>query len=125
MVRGQVPRFTVLDECDCVLDSLISETNWTKHLRRLGYPLLNQWTEQKFVGDDITRSTVPHAWLWPITVADAVASRVDLIVSENEKQHTLDWSMFPSTMRLREIRKHLKQDRRKVRLHVRDISVQH
>ena len=65
MARGGVPRFTVLEETDCVLDSLVSETNWSKKLRSQGYPLLNQWTEQKFVGDDIDRWTVPHEWLWP------------------------------------------------------------
>src|SRR4051794_6688304 len=28
MARGRVPHFSILEETDCVLDSLVSETNW-------------------------------------------------------------------------------------------------
>ena len=77
MARGAVPRFSVLDETDCVLDSLVSETNWTKRLHAQGYTLLNQWTEQKFGGLEIDRRSAPHEWLWPMTASDAIASGVD------------------------------------------------
>ncbi len=118
MVRGGVPRFSVLEETACVLDSLVSETNWSKRLRGKGYPLLNQWTEQKLAGLEIDRRTVPHDWLWPMTAADAVASRVDLIVSEQAQEITPDLSTFPPNTRLREIRDALKAPGRKFRLSV-------
>ena len=118
MARGGVPRFSVLDETDCVLDSLVSETNWSKRLRAQGYPLLNQWTEQKFGGVDIDRRTVPLDWLWPITTQDAIASNVDLIVSEGRHEIAADLSTFPATMRLREIRDLMKSAGRRLRLHV-------
>jgi hypothetical protein len=120
MQRGGVPRFSVLEETACVLDSLVSETNWSKRLRAQGYPLLNQWTEQKFGGVEIDRRTVPHGWLWPMTAADAIASNVDLIVSDGTIEIVADLSAFPQTMRLREIRDMLKPSRRKARLHVKE-----
>ena len=123
MSKGVVPRFTVLEHCACVLDSLVSETNWTKRLRKLGYPLLNQWTEQKFVGVDTTRSTVPHAWLWPITAADALASRIDLIVHDGSQSLVADLTTFPVNMRLREIRDLMKSTGRNARLQVHDLSL--
>lgn len=122
MARGAVPRFSVLDEADCVLDSLVSETNWSKRLRAQGYPLLNQWTEQKFGGLEIDRSTVPHDWLWPMTVADAIASNVDLIVSDGTMQIVADLSTFPPSMRLREIRDTMKAAGRMARLHVNEVG---
>ena len=119
MARGGVPRFSVLEEVSCVLDSLVSETNWSKRLRAQGYPLLNQWTEQKFGGAEIDRRTVPHDWLWPMTAADAMASNIDLVIAEGTKEITPELSAFPPKMRLRDIREALKAPGRKVRLHVR------
>ena len=122
MARGGVPHFSVLDEVSCVLDSLVSETNWSKRLRAQGYPLLNQWTEQKFGGADIDRWTVPHDWLWPMAAADAIASRVDLIVIDAAHEHTADLSSFPPTMRLRDICDLMRSAGRKARLHVREVE---
>jgi hypothetical protein len=121
MVRGGVPRFTVLEETTCVLDSLVSETNWSKRLRNRGYPLLNQWTEQKFGGREIDRRTVPHDWLWPMTAADAIASEVDLIISDEAQDIVADLGAFPSAMRLREIRDLMRSAGRKARLYVREV----
>jgi len=118
MARGGVPRFSILEETSCVLDSLVSETNWSKRLRARGYPLLNQWTEQKFGGVEMDRRTVPHDWLWPMTASDAVASNVDLIISDGTTEIAADLSAFPPSMRLREIREVMKSDGRKARLHV-------
>jgi hypothetical protein len=120
MDRGAVPRFSVLDEASSVLDSLVSETNWSKTLRSQGYQLLNQWTEQKFGGLDIDRRTVPHSWIWPMTAADAIASRVELMISDELQEHSADLSTFPPSMRLREIRDLVKHAGRKVRLVVND-----
>ena len=120
MARGRVPRFSVLDETDCVLDSLVSETNWSKRLRNQGYPLLNQWPEQKFGGIEIDRRTVPHNWLWPMTAEDAIASKVDLIVSENGQEIAADLSTFPPSMRLREVRDLVRSAGRRVRLYIRE-----
>jgi hypothetical protein len=120
MARGGVPRFTVLEETSCVLDSLVSETNWAKRLRVRGYPLLNQWAEQKFAGVEIDRRSVPHDWLWPMTAADAIASNVDLVIVEGVQEFAPDLSTFPASMRLREIRDAVKASGRKVRLYVRD-----
>ena len=118
MARGGVPRFSVLEETNCVLDSLVSETNWSKKLRARGYPLLNQWTEQKFGGVEIDRRTVPHDWLWPMTTSDAIASNVEFIVSDGTMEIAADLSAFPPSMRLREIREMMKSDGRKARLRV-------
>lgn len=119
MARGAVPRFSVLEETSCVLDSLVSETNWSKRLRAKGYPLLNQWAEQKFGGVEIDRRTAPHAWLWPMTAADAIASGVELILSEGAQEIAPDLATFPATMRLRDIRDLVRAPGRKARLNVR------
>lgn len=118
MVRGSVPRFSVLDETTCVLDSLVSETNSAKRLRAQGYPLLNQWTEQKFAGIEIDRRSVPHDWLWPMTTTDAMASAIDLIIVDAGLEHLADLSKFPPSMRLREIRDLMKSAGRRARLYV-------
>ena len=122
MRSGKAPRFSVIEETQTALDSLVSETNWSKLLRRKGYPLLNQWTEQKFVGDDLDRMDVPHAWIWPFTVSDALGSRIDLIALEptDGKSVLVDLSTFPAKTRLREIREHLRQSGRQARLRIRD-----
>lgn len=118
MVRGGVPRFEVLEETACVLDSLVSETNWAKRLRARGYPLLNQWAEQKFAGNEIGRRTVPHSWLWPITAADAISSGIELIIADEGQEIAVDLSTFPANMRLREIRELMRSSGRKARLYV-------
>lgn len=127
MAKGQPPRFTVLDRTASVIDALVSETNWTKRLRAAGYPLLNQWTEQKFGGLDIDRHSVPHDWLWPITASDAIGSRIGLIVRDKTsgEETEIDLGTFPPSMRLREIRARLLETmakgglQRQIRLHVR------
>lgn len=121
MTRGRAPRFTVRDRTGSKLDSLISETNTAKRLLAAGYPLLNQWTEQKFGGLDITRDTVPHDWLWPMTTADALASGVDVIVSDPEtgQEMTVDLTAFPPGTRLQKIKAAMKAGGRRVRLYVR------
>jgi hypothetical protein len=122
MRKGGVPTFTVLDRVPNAIESLVSETNWTKRLRKAGYRLLNQWTEQKFGGDEIDRRTVPHDWLWPLTASDAIGSRIDLIITDpaDGESITADLATFPPNARLREIRDHIKAAGRKVRLTVRD-----
>jgi hypothetical protein len=121
MARGGVPRFSVLETTENALDSLVSETNWTKRLRAAGYRLLNQWTEQKFGGRKIDRHKVPHNWIWPLTAEDAVGSRIDLVVSDLEcpDQMVADLAAFPPNTRLREIRDLLKGKGRQSRIVVR------
>jgi hypothetical protein len=122
MTKGPPPRFSVRERTHSAIDSLVSETNTAKRLLAAGYPLLNQWTEQKFGGLDIDRQSIPHDWLWPITAADAIGSSIELIVRDNAtgQELTVDLEAFPSTVRLREIRASiLKTGGRNVRLHVR------
>jgi hypothetical protein len=121
MCRGGVPKFTVLEHVTTAIDSLISETNWTKKLRAAGYNLLNQWTEQKFGGRDIDRHSVPLEWLWPLTVSDAMGSGIDLIVSEPATglEIVADLQSFPPNTRLRDVRILLKAQERRARLVVR------
>lgn len=80
MARGGVPRFRVLERVGDAIASFVSETNWAKRLTAEGYPLLNKWTEQKFGGLAISRSTVPHQWLWRLAVEDAIEAGLDVIV---------------------------------------------
>jgi len=121
MARGGVPKFSVLETTDNALDSLVSETNWTKRLRAAGHRLLNQWTEQKFGGRVIDRQAVPHNWIWPLTAADAIGSGIDLSVNDLESgdQVVADLKMFPPNTRLREIRDLLKAQKRKSTIVVR------
>lgn len=121
MARGGVPRFTVLDRVPTAIESLVSETNWSKRLRAQGYPLLNQWTEQKFAGTDIDRHTVPHDWLWPLTAADALGSGIDLIISHPETgaETIVDLAGVEPATRLRDLRNNLKPNGWRSRLLVR------
>jgi hypothetical protein len=121
MCRGAVPKFTVLEHATTAIDSLISETNWTKKLRGVGYHLLNQWTEQKFGGRDIDRHSVPHDWLWPLTISDALGSEIDLIVTEPATgvEIVANLGSFPPNTRLRDVRALLKDQGRRARLVVR------
>jgi hypothetical protein len=108
MIKGPPPKFTVRDRTRSKIDSLISETNIAKRLLAAGYPLLNQWTEQKFGGSEIDRSNIPHDWLWPMAIADAIASRIDLIVRDPEtgQEIILELATLPSNTRLREVKAH-------------------
>lgn len=121
MTKGPAPKFTVRDRTRSKIDSLISETNTAKRLLKAGYPLLNQWTEQKFGGSDIDRSNILHDWLWPMTVADAIASEIELIIRDPEtgQEVTLDLVTVPPNTRLREVKAHQRVLGRGVRLHVR------
>lgn len=118
MCSGRAPQFTILEKTATAIDSLISETNWTKRLRAAGYKLLNQWTEQKFGGLEIDRQTVPHDWLWPLTAADAIGSGIDLIVSDGASDLVANLALFPPNTHLREIRDLLKGQNKRARLHV-------
>jgi len=122
MRKGPPPRFSVRERTTTAIDSLISETNTAKRLLAAGYPLLNQWAEQKFGGLEVDRASVPHDWLWPITAADAIGSGIDMIVRDlaTRQEMTLDLSGFPSGTRLREIKATIMASGgRKVRLFVR------
>jgi hypothetical protein len=121
MSQGAPPCFSVRERTHSAVDSLISETNTAKQLLRAGYPLLNQWAEQKFAGLDIDRFTVPFDWLWPMTAADAIGSEIDLILRDREtgEEMVADLSTFPPDTRLREIKALLKDKGLAARLHVR------
>ena len=120
MVRGGVPRFSVRDRVSTAIGSLISETNTAKRLLASGYPLLNQWTEQKFGGLAIDRYGIPHDWLWPLTAADALGSGIELIVQEivTGRDLAIDLTTFPPNVRLREIKTLVAGEGRRLRLHV-------
>jgi hypothetical protein len=53
-----------------------------------------------------------------MTASDAIASDVDLIISNGTMEIEADLSAFPASMRLREIRDMMKLHGRKARLHV-------
>lgn len=122
MCKGMPPRFSVRERAHTAINSLISETNTAKHLLAAGYPLLNQWTEQKFGGMDITRESIPHDWLWPITVSDAIGSAIEVIVRDRAtgQELSLDLAQFQPKTRLREIKAQvMASGGRQVRLYVR------
>jgi len=121
MTNGFAPRFTVRDRVTTAIDSLISETNTAKRLIALGYPLLNQWTEQKFAGLEIDRHSVPHTWLWAMTAADAIGSNIELIISEKVtgRQLSANLADFPPNTRLREIKALVSNAGRQARLVIR------
>lgn len=109
MARGFVPRFSVRETCRSAIDALIAETNLARRMIALGCPLLNRWPEQRAAGPDIHRRQVRHAWLWPLSVADAMGSRVGLVASHDGTSLPIDLTGFPSTMRLSQIRLALKE----------------
>lgn len=74
----------------------------------LGYPLLNRWPEQRIAGPDIDRREVRHAWLWPLSVADAIGSRIGLVATQDGTSLPIDLAGFPQAMRLSQIRLLLK-----------------
>jgi len=121
MTKGSPPKFTVRERTGSKIESLISETNTAKRLLAAGYPLLNQWTEQKFGGLEIDRTGIPHGWLWPMTIGDAIASEIDVIIRDPKtgQEATLDLAAVPPSTRLREIKAHQRLLGRRVRLHVR------
>lgn len=122
--NGPVPRFTVRDRTSCKLDSLVSETKLAKQLLGQGYPLLNKWTEQKFAGGEVTRESIPHERLWPMTVSDAIASGIDLIVRDAEtgEESVADLHDMRQEMRLRDLKPGLKKLGLRPRLYVRPRS---
>ena len=107
MARGGVPRFILLDRAPDAIASFVSETNWTKALRRAGHPLLNQWMEQKFGGDDICRATVPHDWLWRLAVEDAIEAGIQVILRSKHEgaELVLDLHQFRPKELLRTVKK--------------------
>jgi hypothetical protein len=106
MRRGSAPRFRVLDRSGSAVESLVSETNFAKQLIEMGYPILNQWAEQMFAGTAIDRYTIPHTWLWPITVEDAIGSQIDLVLANKttDEETVLDLSPFPPRTRLQKVK---------------------
>jgi hypothetical protein len=108
-------------EVHSAIDSLVSETNWTIKLRAKGYPLVNQWTEHKLGTREIDRYDVDHKRLWPITTADAIGSRIDVVVRDlaTEEEYVVDLSLFRPTTRLQVIKADAKAKGRRARLIVR------
>jgi hypothetical protein len=106
MKRGGVPRFLVLDRVTNAIDSFVSETNWAKQLRAEGYPLLNQWTEQRFGGLPIDRYTVPHDWLRRLAVEDALEAGIEIILRKKAtgEEIMLDLLAFRPKELLRAVR---------------------
>jgi hypothetical protein len=127
MQRGGVPCFLVLDRVTNAIDSFVSETNWAKQLRAQGYPLLNQWTEQRFGGLPIDRYTVPHDWLRRLAVEDALEAGIDMVLRKKAtgEEVMLDLSAFRPKEFLRAVRSAALQRMKElgeaatVRLHVR------
>jgi hypothetical protein len=120
MRRGHVPRFSIRAYEASALDGLVTETNTANAALAAGYRVLNRLAEQKSGGPAITRSQVPHTWLWPLSVSDAIGSRIELIVidPESKRQTTADLRSFPSKIRLAEIRFALKRRNLSSRLYV-------
>jgi hypothetical protein len=106
MARGRVPQFRVLERVGDAVASFVSETNWAKRLKAEGYPLLNKWTEQKFGGLPITRSTVPHEWLWRLAVEDAIEAGLDIIIMNKDtgQDLVLDLADIPPKTLLRDVK---------------------
>jgi hypothetical protein len=120
MLKWQAPKFTIRERTRSKLDSLVSETNTAKRLLGAGYLLLNKWTEQKFGGREMGCSDVPHNWLWPLTVSDAIASEIGVIIRDVQtgKEIEVDLSALSPATRLRDIKAQVGLGRQ-VRLHVR------
>jgi hypothetical protein len=118
MSRGPAPRWSILEEVQTAIDSLVSETNWTIRLRAKGYPLVNQWTEHKLGTLEIDRYAVEHKRLWPITTADAIGSGIDVVVQDlsTGEEHIVDLSLFRPTTRLQVIKADAKAKGRRARL---------
>jgi len=118
MSRGPAPRWSVLEEGDSAIESLVSETNWTIRLRAKGYPLVNQWTEHRLGKLEIDRYGVDHKRLWPITTADAIGSGIDVVVRDSStgEEHVVDLSLFRSTTRLQVTKADAKAKGRRARL---------
>ena len=79
MRRGGIPRFRVIERAYDAIASLVSETNWAQHYIAQGYPLRNKWKEQRQAGEAMTRFTVPHKWLWRLSVEDALEARFTIV----------------------------------------------
>lgn len=122
MRRGYVPRFSIRARASSALDGLVAETNTANAALAVGYRVLNRLAEQKTGGPALTRSQIPHTWLWPMTVFDAIGSGIELIVidPQSRKQTTADLSSFPSSISLAAIRTALAARHLKARLLVQD-----
>jgi len=121
MARGPAPRWSVLEEVDSAIESLVSETNWTIRLRAKGCPLVNQWAEHKLGALEIDRYAVDHKRLWPITATDALGSAIDVVVRDpgTREEVLVDLSSLPPSTRLQEIKSHANGTGRRARLVVR------
>lgn len=118
MARRCVPRWTVLEQVDTFIASLVSETNWAVKLRSERYPLVNQWTEHKRGARQVSRHDIDHKRLWPMTAADALGSRVDVVITELETSDEVfvDLATFPANIRLSKIKEHARLNGRRARL---------
>lgn len=121
MTRGPAPRWSVLEEVRSAIDSLVSETNWTIRLRAQGYPIVNQWAEHRPGTLEVSRYDVDLKRLWPMTAADALGAKIDVVVHDisSGAEVVVDLTQMPPSMRLQEIRAHATATGRQARLVVR------
>ena len=119
--NGPAPRWSVLDEVTTAIESFVSETNWTIRLRAQGYPLVNQWAEQRLGTLEIDRYGVPTKRLWPITAADAIGSDIDVVILDpaTGEEIEFDLAALPPHTRLQKIKAHAKDRGCRARLVVR------
>ncbi|WP_126175019.1 hypothetical protein [Tsuneonella rigui] len=118
MSRGPAPRWSVLEEVGSAIESLVSETNWVIDLRAQGYPLVNQWSENKHGTQKVSRYNVDPKRLWQITTEDAIGSNVGLSVRDpvSGQEVHVDLSIYPRGTRLYKIRDHARQSGRRARI---------
>lgn len=82
MRKGAVPQFRVVERTGDGVASFVSETNWALRYFQEGYPLRNKWKEQSSAGLFMTRSTVPHKWLWRLAVEDALEAQFTIVATD-------------------------------------------
>ena len=74
--RGVVAHYDVLDRQSTRLASLVSETNWARKCCQRGYNIANKLELQRQAGPPITRRDIPHSWLWPFSLDEAIADGI-------------------------------------------------
>lgn len=79
---GPAPRWSIIEEVTTVIDSMVSEANWTVELRRRGYPLVVNAREHKNLTEKIDRYQVDRERLWEITADDAIGSNVEVFLHD-------------------------------------------
>ncbi|MCW2393761.1 hypothetical protein [Sphingobium sp. B8D3C] len=121
MSRGAAPRWSILEEVESALDSLVSETNWATRLRTKGYPLVNQWSEHRLGTLEVSRNDVDPKRLWPMTASDAIGSKVDVVIRDlaTGEEVVVDLNLMPPNTRLQKIKAHAIANGRRARLIIR------